>query len=179
MGATTRSKATTQQQEDVVPRWYLVEEQRKASDTIKALEREIAQLKQELARERGTAGGGEGETSHSEKRRRTAAIESAKLPRLPTEIWTEIAKAIDENDVMAFALTSRQHREAQQQAGRELVTRPVYKDESGSLNSLDFTSSWCAWWSRRFHMSETRDDCMEGVIRVAVEYGHVDVLKTY
>ena len=90
-----------------------------------------------------------------------------------------VAAKLEDRDVFAFALTSKQHRQAQQQAGRELVTRPVYKDESGSPNSQDFISSWCAWWSRRFHMSETRDDCMEGVIRVAVEYGHVDVLKTY
>ena len=47
MGATT-SKTTTQEDEDVVLGWRLAEAERKASDRIQALERENAQLKQEV-----------------------------------------------------------------------------------------------------------------------------------
>ena len=67
-------------------------------------------------------------TSNNEELRRElsrgAVDDGEKEVQLPTEIWTMIAAKLNDNDVLAFALTSRQLREAQQQAGRELKTRP-------------------------------------------------------
>ena len=92
-------------------------------DENDALKKENEQLRQELAR---VTAGGEERTSGG-KRKRTEAtdisIEKA-LPRLPTEVWAEVAAKIHRDDVMAFASTSKQLREAQQQSGRNLVTRP-------------------------------------------------------
>ena len=74
-------------------------------DEIDALKKENEQLKRELARV--AAGGGEAGTSGG-KRKRTEptdrSVENA-LPRLPTEVWAEVAAKIHRDDVMAFALT--------------------------------------------------------------------------
>ena len=111
------------------------------------------------------------------------SIETA-LPRLPTEVWAEVAAKIHRDDVMAFALTSKQLREAQQQAGRKLVTRPYWEDPPGlHVSSYHvptfFSRDWCAWWMKRFNMTETKDECMKSVIKVAACLGYLDVLKTY
>ena len=140
-------------------------------------EREIAQLKQELRELHGVmddvAGG-------KKRKRASESEEGGKVARLPTEVWTIIAAKIDEKDVLAIALTSKQHREAQQQAGRKLVTRPCYqKREGGSHTVKYFSRDWCAWWSRRFNMTETMPECMNRVIRIAASFGYLDVLKTY
>ena len=117
-------------------------------DENDALKKEVTKLGQELAR--ATAGGAEGASGG--KRKRTEAtdrsIEKA-LPRLPTEVWAEVAAKICRDDVMAFALTSKQLREAQQQAGRKLVTRPYWEDPPGlHVSSYHvptfFSRDWCA-----------------------------------
>ena len=141
-------------------------------------EDENEQLGRELARM--PAGGVEG-TSDG-KRKRTEARGNAGL-RLPTEVWAEIAAKIDKNDVLAFTLTSKQLREAQQQAGRKLVTRPFWEyfdeDENQVFDTTFFTKDWCAWWSRHFNMTETAPEVMNRVIWVAAHEGYLDVLKTY
>ena len=194
MVATKKKSASAvkgKQMEDVVPRWRFEE----AQGEIRALEKENdqfrkenAQLKQELEALVTDCrsdrllewGEGESETSNGEKkRRRTEPRVTTSAPKLSTEIWTKIANKIDENDVMAFALTSKQLREAQQQAGRKLVTRPCYQTENGTHICEYFTRDWCAWWSRRFNMTETKEKCMNRVIKVAAGYGYLDVLKTY
>ena len=110
-------------EEGVVPDTRLENENKTLKKEIDVLKKEVEQLKQELARV--TAGGAEGASGG--KRKRTEAtdrsIEKA-LPRLPTEVWAEVAAKIHRDDVMAFASTSKQLREAQQQSGRNLVTRP-------------------------------------------------------
>ena len=48
--------------------------------------------------------------------------EEEKEVKLPTEVWVNVAKKLNKNDVCSFALVSKQLREAQVLAGRELVT---------------------------------------------------------
>ena len=90
-----------------------------------------------------------------------------------------VAAKLYDDDVLAFALTSKQHRQAQQQAGRKLVTRPCYENEDGSHTVKYHSRDWCAWWSKRFNLSETAPNCMKVVIRVAAHEGYLDVLETY
>ena len=151
----------------------LVKEKGKEKERIKALEQENAQLKQELEA-KVTDGGTEGETRSGRKRRRRTreASENATILELPTEIWTKIAAKLTDDDALAFALTSRQLRVAQQQAERELVTIFFW-------NTISFSRDWCAWWSKRFNLSETAPNCMKVVIRVAAHEGYLDVLETY
>lgn len=123
-------------------------------------------------------------TSNNEELRRElsrgAVDDGEKQVKLPTEIWTMIAAKLNDNDVLAFALTSRQLREAQQQAGRELKTRPCWYDDAKDQDSAEyFSEDWCRWWSRRLNLSETRPRCVRGVIRVSSERGYLDVLKKY
>ena len=135
--------------------------------------REIAQLKQELLELHGD----EDDVFARKRKKPSESEEGGKVARLSTEIWTMIAAKLNKNDVTAFALTSKQHREAQQQAGRKLVTRPCC---IGMFEKCEyFTRDWCVWWSRRFNMTETRDECMNRVIMVAAYHGYLDVLKTY
>ena len=124
-------------------------------DENDALKKENEQLRRELAR---VTAGGEERTS-SGKRKRTEPIDRSTekaLPRLPTEVWAEVAAKIHRDDVMAFASTSKQLREVQQQAGRKLVTRP-YKDYDKwsftpvlTMDPVYFSRDWCAWWSKIF-----------------------------
>ena len=148
-------------------------------DEIDALKKESEQLGRELARV--TAAGEEG-TSRGKRKRTEASHQSIEkaLPWLPTEVWAEVAAKIHRDDVMAFASTSKQLREAQQQAGRELVTK-LYSNQwqPGIYVPAFFTRDWCAWWSRHFNMNETAPECMNRVIKVAVYQGYLDVLKTY
>ena len=148
---------------------------------------ESEQLGRELARE--TAGGAEGTSSG--KRKRTEPIDRSTekaLPRLPTEVWAEVAAKIHRDDVMAFASISKQLRKAQQQADRKLVTRLYVRDEKVTVSSallggeyVYFTRDWCAWWIKRFNTSETEGECMKSVksvINVAAHHGYVDVLES-
>ena len=166
---TTGRRATKKAGKDTVPKRLL--EQAHAKN--EALEKEVERLKQELARVANREGGSD------KKRRRTEASDNARGPGLPTEIWTKIAAKIDDNDVLAFACTSKQLREAQQQAGRELVTRPSYFDDYGDFAYKYFTRDWCAWWSRRFNVTETKEKCMSRVIQAAAHSDYLDVLKKY
>ena len=143
-------------------------------DENDALKKEVTKLGQELAR--ATAGGAEGASGGKRKRTESTdrSMEEA-LPRLPTEVWAEVAVKIHNDDVMAFASTSKQLREAQQQAGRKLVTRPFWEktDDNGDVEAFGcnfFTRDWCNWWSRRFNMTETASDCMNRVIKVTWRY---------
>jgi len=140
--------------------------------------REIERLKQELAKYRELHGD-EDDVFARKRKRPSESEEGGKVARLPTEVWTMIAAKLRDQDVLAFALTSKQHREAQQQAGRKLVTRPCYEDDDAYDVCEYFSRDWCAWWSRRFNMTETRDKCMNRVIMVAAAEGYLDVLKTY
>ena len=149
----------------VVPMWGLHE----ANAKVKALEKEVEQLKQELARV--TVAGGEAGTSGG-KRKKTEACGNAGL-RLPTEVWAEVAKKIKGEDLLAFALTSKQLREVQQQAGRRLVTRKSCRSERS------FSRDWCVWWSKRLNPTETEPKCIFRIIQVASKGGYADVLKKY
>ena len=168
-----------------VPREESMVPETRHENENKTLKKENEQLGRELARatvasEERTSGG---------KRKRTEPtdrlIEKA-LPRLPTEIWAEVAAKIHRDDVMAFALTSKQLREAQQQAGRKLVTKLYLRDKFVTLFSVlrnedcvYSTRDWCAWWIKRFNTTETetKDECMESIINVAAHNGYVDVLE--
>ena len=161
--------ALLKKEEEKMLKWSLEEERKLVRRVIKELE-----IEKERTREF------EQETSSGGKRRKTTvASGDATIPQLPTDVWTKIAANIDENDVAAFALTSKQLREAQQQAERELVTKPFWKDKNGKHHSSYFSRDWCIWWSRRFNMTETAPACMNRVIRVAARYGYLDVLTTY
>ena len=156
-------------------------------DENDALKKEVTKLGQELAR--ATAGGAEGASGGKRKRTESTdrSMEEA-LPRLPTEIWAEVAAKIHRDDVMAFASTSKQLRKAQQQADRKLVTRLYVRDEKVTVSSallggeyVYFSRDWCAWWIKRFNTSETEGECMKSVksvINVAAHHGYVDVLES-
>ena len=138
--------------------------------------KEVVRLRRELAKFRDL----QGDDVASRKRKKSS--ESSKggtVARLPTEVWTMIAAKLKDKDVLAFALTSKQHREAQQQAGRKLVTKTWYQRKDGKHYWRYFTEDWCAWWSRRFIVSETREECMNRIIMIAVNFGHSGVLKRY
>ena len=138
--------------------------------------KEVVRLRRELAKFRDL----QGDDVASRKRKKSS--ESSKggtVARLPTEVWTMIATKLKDKDVLAFALTSKQHREAQQQAGRKLVTKTWYQRKDGKHYWRYFTEDWCAWWSRRFIVSETREECMNRIIMIAVNFGHSGVLKRY
>ena len=143
-------------------------------DELRKAQERVDQIKEELAKF-SASGGEEG----------SAVTSAARAPSLPTDIWTEVAENLDGSDVLAFALTSKQLRSAQQQAGRMLVTMPIKEKEwLGDEESTDqfpvyFTRSWCAWWSKRFMMTETKPECMYCVVLVAAAFGYLDVLKKY
>ncbi|WZN65403.1 hypothetical protein HKI87_12g69610 [Chloropicon roscoffensis] len=76
--------------------------------------------------------------------------EEDKEVKLPTEVWVNVAKKLNKNDVCSFALVSKQLREAQVLAGRKLFTRltwDYYHQVDGS-----FTEGWCAYWNRKFNV---------------------------
>ena len=109
-----------------------------------------------------------------------APQEKEKEVKLPTEVWVIIAKKLDENDVCSFALVSKQLREAQVLAGRELVTRPLRKNESGFSNvNSSFTEGWCAYWSRKFNVHHTDPELIKRVLCVAAWYGYLQVFEKY
>ena len=108
-----------------------------------------------------------------------APQEEEKEVKLPTEVWVIIAKKLDENDVCSFALVSKQLREAQVLAGRELVTRPVRRKKSGSFVVKFFTEGWCAYWSRKFYVHHTDPEVIKRVLGVAAEHGYLQVFEKY
>ena len=175
---------TMAREEGVVPETRL-------EDEIDALEKEVEQLGREMTRELARVAAGEEERTSGEKRKRTEPIDRSTekaLPRLPTEVWAEVAAKIHRDDVMAFASISKQLRKAQQQADRKLVTRLYVRDEKVTVSSallggeyVYFSRDWCAWWIKRFNTSETEGECMKSVksvINVAAHHGYVDVLES-
>ena len=149
-------------------------------DKLSEANREIERLKKELATFRELHEVEEDGAGGKRKRKKSSeSEEGGTVARLPTEVWTMVAAKLYDDDVLAFALTSKQHRQAQQQAGRKLVTRPCYENEDGSHTVKYHSRDWCAWWSRRFNISETNEKCMNRVIRIAACFGYLDVLKTY
>ena len=102
--------------------------------------------------------------------------EEDKEVKLPTEVWVNVAKKLNKNDVCSFALVSKQLREAQVLAGRKLVTRPC----SRLGYSLEFfTEDWCAFWSRKFYMHETDPELIKPVLYVAARHGYLQVFEKY
>ena len=108
--------------------------------------------------------------------------EEDKEVKLPTEVWTIIAKKLDEDDVCSFALVSKQLREAQVLAGRKLVTRPYWEEGSSSYVTsyvTYFTEDWCAYWSRKFIVRYTDPGVIKRVLYVAARHGYVQVFEKY
>ncbi|WZN66230.1 putative ankyrin repeat protein [Chloropicon roscoffensis] len=99
--------------------------------------------------------------------------------KLPTEVWAIIAKKIKQHDVCSFALVSKQLRDAQVLAGRELVTRPHWKNELGGYSVAYFTEDWCAYWSRKFSLHHTNPELIKRVLCVAACDGYLQVFEKY
>ena len=96
--------------------------------------------------------------------------------KLPTEVWAIIAGKISKNDVCSFALVSKQLREAQVLAGRELVTRPVWNRGNSTAY---FTEDWCAYWSKKFNENHTDSEIVHHVLYVAARRGYLEVFEKY
>ncbi|WZN65063.1 hypothetical protein HKI87_11g66200 [Chloropicon roscoffensis] len=96
--------------------------------------------------------------------------------KLPTEVWVNVAKKLDPNEVCSFALVSKQLREAQVLAGRKLVTRPVW---NGGLSLTNFTEDWCAYWSRKVIEDHTDPELIKRVLYVAAGQGYLQVFEKY
>ena len=104
--------------------------------------------------------------------------EKEKEVKLPTEVWAIVAGKLDKNDVCSFALVSKQLREAQVLAGRELVTRPWWKEGNASFVAY-FTQDWCAYWSRKFNVHQTDPEVIKRVLYVAARHGYLEVFEKY
>ncbi|WZN62955.1 hypothetical protein HKI87_06g45000 [Chloropicon roscoffensis] len=104
--------------------------------------------------------------------------EEEKEVNLPTEVWAIIAEKLHKNDVCSFALVSKQLREAQVLAGRELVTRPYYWGVGG-LNVASFTEDWCAYWSRKFIEDHTDPEVIRELLYFAAYQGYLQVFEKY
>ena len=131
------------------------------SALVKALRQEVEELKLRIAKFEA-----ESQTPQEED----------KEVKLPTEVWAIIAEKLDQNDVCSFALVSKQLREAQVLAGRELVTilvRNLYASVSY------FTEDWCAYWSRKFIEDHTDPEVNKRVLCVAAWYGYLEVFEKY
>ena len=96
--------------------------------------------------------------------------------KLPTEVWAIIAGKIKNNDVCCFALVSKQLREAQVLAGRELVTKPW---SNFRYDVTYFTEDWCAYWSRKFIEDHTDPEVVKRVLYVAARHGYLRVFEEY
>ena len=105
--------------------------------------------------------------------------EEDKEVKLPTEVWVNVAKKLDKNDVCSFALVSKQLREAQVLAGRKLVTKSYWESENGSLTVDFFTEDWCAYWSRKFNVHHTDPEVIKRVLYVAARRGYLQVFEKY
>ena len=104
--------------------------------------------------------------------------EEDKEVKLPTEVWVNVAKKLNKNDVCSFALVSKQLREAQVLAGRKLVTKPCWKGGNTFFVTY-FTEDWCAYWSRKFNVHHTDPEVIKRVLYVAAYNGYLEVFKKY
>ena len=146
---------------------------------VKALRQENEELREERDRSREEVEGLKLKIAKLEAGCQTPQEEEKEV-KLPMEVWAMIAGNIDENDVCSFALVSRQLREAQVLAGRELVTRPYYWDyELGGYNMALFTVGWCAYWSRKFIEDHTHPKVVKRVLYVAARCGYLQVFEKY
>ena len=141
---------------------------REGTDTepasVKALRQEIEGLKLKIAKvEAGCQ----------------APQEKDKEVKLPTELWAIIAGKLDKNDVCSFALVSKQLREAQVRAGRELVTKPYWKRDGWLSSMYIFTEDWCAYWSRKFNVHHTDPELIKRVLYIAARHGYLQVFEKY
>ena len=158
---------------------HTAERRREGTDQgeVKALRQENERLREERAKPREEV---------EELKLRVAKLETGcqtpqekdKEVKLPTEVWAIIAAKLEENDVCCFALVSKQLREAQVLAGRELVTRPYYWGVGG-LNVASFTEDWCAYWSRKFIEDHTHPKVVKRVLYVAARCGYLQVFEKY
>ena len=151
----------------------------KAENTLEAAQRENELLKDEIASLKIQLASQESvhSTGDERGRKRKKAEGDANDIELPTGVWAKIAKRVHRNDVFAFAMTSKQLREAQVQSKRELVTKPVSRKSDGGLYIRWFSRDWCLWWTRRFNITETLPQCIKAVNHVAAFLGYLDVLK--
>ena len=102
--------------------------------------------------------------------------EKDKEVKLPTLGWVIVAGKLDQNDVCSFALVSKQLREAQVLAGRELVTRPCSRS---GYNVDFFTEDWCAYWSKKLNVYHTDPELIKRVLYVAAYHGYLKVFEKY
>ena len=98
---------------------------------------------------------------------------------LPTDLWADIAKRLNQNDVFAFAMTCKQLREAQVQSGRELVTKPVWRGANGTTALSPFRVDWCFWVSSRFYVTETRQELLRAINAIAAWGGYTEVFERW
>ena len=154
---------------------------RETTDTepamVKALRQEVEELREERDRSRKEIEGLKLRIAKLEAESQTPQ-EKEKEFMLPTEVWAIIAGKINKNDVCSFALVSKQLREAQVLAGRELVTRPYWKEDGGS-NADSFTEDWCAYWSRKFSVHRTDTALIKRVLYVTARQGCLQVFEKY
>ena len=154
---------------------------REGTDTepalVKALRQENEGLREERDRSREENEGLKLKIAKLEARCKTPQEEDKEV-ELPTELWAFIAKKLDKNDVCSFALVSKQLREAQVLAGRELVTRPWWKKDGG-FNMALFTEGWCAYWSRKFSVHHTDPKVVKRFLYVAARHGYLQVFEKY
>ena len=153
---------------------------REGTDTdqgeVKALRQEVERLREERARSRE---GNEGMKIAKLEAGCQTPEEKDKDVKLPTEMWAIIAGKLNQNDVCPFALVSKQLREAQVLAGRELVTRPVPVWDRDEELDASFTQDWCAYWSRKFNVHQTDPEVVKHVLYVAARHGYLQVFEKY
>ena len=116
-----------------------------------------------------------GGTEESTPRSRACVRMQQRVPSLPAEIWALVASDLDQQDVFAFAASSRLLRQAQRESGRRLVTH--CKRGGGRENYLGYSEAWAFMWSHRFHVSETREMLIQFILRIASANGYVKVLR--
>ena len=152
---------------------------REGTDTepasVKALRQEVEELREESATPREGNEGLKLKIAKLEAGSQTPQEEEKEV-KLPTEVWAMIAEKLDKNDVCSFALVSRQLREAQVLAGRELVTRPVSND---GKSVAYFTEDWYAYWSRKFSVHHTDPELVKRVLCIAAYHGYLQVFEKY
>ena len=156
----------------------LRQENEELREEIEELREENEELREESARSHQENEGLELKIAKLEAECKTPQEEDEEV-KLPTEVWVNVAKKLDKNDVCSFALVSKQLREAQVLAGRKLVTKSYWESENGSLTVDFFTEDWCAYWSRKFNVHHTDPEVIKRVLYVAACKGYLEVFEKY